>query len=32
MAESSQISAWIALFLGLYLFAAGAGELRSPNT
>ena len=32
MAESPQISAWIALFLGLYLFAAGAGELRAPNT
>ena len=32
MAESSQISAWIALFLGLYLFAAGTGELRAPNT
>ena len=32
MAEPSQISDWIALFLGLYLFAAGAGELRSPNS
>jgi hypothetical protein len=32
VAEPSQISAWIALFFGLYLFAAGAGELRSPNT
>lgn len=32
IAESSQISAWIALFLGLYLFAAGTGELRAPNT
>ena len=31
MAETSQISAWIALFLGLYLLAAGAGEWRSPN-
>jgi len=31
MAETSQIPAWIALFLGLYLAAAGAGELRSPN-
>ena len=31
MAETSQISAWIALFLGLYWLAAGAGELRSPN-
>ena len=32
MAEPSNISNWIALFLGLYLFAAGAGELRSPNS
>jgi hypothetical protein len=32
MAETSQLSAWIALFIGLYLFAAGAGELRAPNT
>jgi hypothetical protein len=32
MTEPSQLSAWIALFLGLYLFAAGAGELRAPNT
>ena len=32
MADPSQLSAWIALFLGLYLFAAGAGELRAPNT
>jgi hypothetical protein len=32
MAEPSQISAWIALFFGLYLFAAGVGELRSPNS
>jgi hypothetical protein len=31
MAEPSQISAWIALFLGLYWLAAGAGELRGPN-
>ncbi len=31
MAETSTISAWIALFLGLYWLAAGAGELRSPN-
>ena len=31
MAETSQISAWIALFLGLYLLAAGTGEWRSPN-
>ena len=32
MAETSQISAWIALVLGLYMFAAGTGELRAPNT
>ena len=32
MAEPSQISAWIALFVGLYALAAGVGELRSPNT
>jgi len=31
MAEASQIPAWIALFVGLYWLAAGAGELRSPN-
>ena len=31
MAETSQIPAWIALFLGLYALAAAAGELRSPN-
>src|SRR5687768_6760026 len=31
MAETSQISAWIALFLGLYWLAAGVGELRGPN-
>ena len=31
MAETSEIPAWIALFLGLYLLAAGAGELRAPN-
>nr|QMS48081.1 hypothetical protein WG33_0280 [uncultured bacterium] len=32
MAESADISAWIALFLGLYSLAAAVGELRSPNT
>src|SRR6187399_91747 len=32
MAEGTDISAWIALFLGLYALAASAGELRSPNT
>ena len=31
MAHGSQISAWIALFTGLYLLAAGVGEIRSPN-
>ena len=31
MAETSQLSAWIALFLGLYWLAAGVGELRGPN-
>ena len=32
MAETSQISAWILLFIGLYSLAAAAGELRAPNT
>ena len=32
MAASADISAWIALFLGLYALAAGIGELRSPNS
>jgi vacuolar-type H+-ATPase subunit I/STV1 len=32
MAQGADISAWIALFLGLYALAASAGELRSPNT
>ena len=32
MAEPSQISAWIMLFMGLYSLAAAVGELRSPNT
>jgi len=31
MAEPTEIPAWIALFLGLYFLAAGAGELRAPN-
>lgn len=31
MAEPSQISAWILLFMGLYALAAAVGELRSPN-
>jgi len=32
MAQSSEISAWIAVFAGLYALAAAVGELRSPNT
>jgi len=32
MAEGADISAWIALFLGLYALAAAISELRSPNT
>lgn len=32
MAEGSQVTAWIALFVGLYALAAGVGELRNPNT
>jgi sterol desaturase/sphingolipid hydroxylase (fatty acid hydroxylase superfamily) len=31
MAETGQISAWIAFFVGLYALAAGVGELRSPG-
>lgn len=31
MAETAQISAWIALFVGLYALAAGVGELRAPG-
>ena len=31
MAETASIAAWITLFLGLYVLAAAAGELRSPN-
>jgi len=31
MAETAQISAWIAFFVGLYSLAAGVGELRSPG-
>lgn len=31
MAANSDISAWIALFTGLYLLAAAAGELRAPG-
>lgn len=32
MASNADISAWIAFFIGLYALAAGAGELRNPNT
>lgn len=32
MAESQDISAWIALFMGLYAFGAAVGELRSPGS
>ena len=32
MADSNDIPAWVALFLGLYSLAAAVGELRSPNT
>lgn len=31
MAESAQVPAWIALFVGLYALAAGVGEVRTPN-
>ena len=32
MAETGDISAWIALFMGLYSLAAAVGEFRSPGT
>jgi hypothetical protein len=32
MAAGDDISAWIALFVGLYALAAGVAELRRPNT
>jgi len=32
MASNADISAWIALFIGLYALAAGTGELRNPNS
>ena len=32
MAETGEISAWIAFFVGLYALAAAAGELRAPDT
>lgn len=31
MHQPSDITAWIALFVGLYALAAGAGELRAPG-
>ncbi len=32
MAETTDISAWIALFSGLYALAAAVGELRAPGS
>jgi vacuolar-type H+-ATPase subunit I/STV1 len=32
MASNADISAWIALFVGLYALAAGTGEFRNPNS
>ena len=32
MAETADIPAWIALFMGLYSLAAAIGELRRPGT
>lgn len=32
MAEAQDISAWIALFVGLYALGAAVGELRSPGS
>lgn len=32
MAQTADVSAWIAFFVGLYALAAGVGELRSANT
>ena len=31
MAQAADISAWIALFMGLYALGAAMGELRSPG-
>ena len=31
MAQSGDIPAWIAFFVGLYALAAGVGEIRSPG-
>lgn len=32
MAEGQDISAWIALFMGLYALGAAVGELRAPGS
>lgn len=32
MAAPAEVPAWIALFLGLYMLAAAAGEWRDPGT
>lgn len=32
MAETADIPAWIALFMGLYALAASVGELRNPGS
>ncbi|WP_340588874.1 hypothetical protein [Erythrobacter alti] len=32
MADTSDISAWITLFIGLYSLGAAVGELRSPGS
>lgn len=32
MAETADIPAWIALFMGLYALGASVGELRSPGS
>lgn len=32
MADTQDISAWIALFIGLYALGAAIGELRSPGS
>ncbi len=32
MAETADIPAWIALFMGLYALAASIGELRNPGS
>ena len=32
MAQTHDVAAWIALFIGLYALAAAVGELRQPGT